>query len=259
MISIAVTARDARKRRAAISPARSPPTLRTTKEPVETIRSNSQAPRSARRTSPNSPIPSRCIIDTPSPTISRSMNASATLDLAEMCEYRSSRSRGGIIERRAAGHPRRGAGIQATKRPLWRISRRIWTGAAQGMFPFVLDMYGPGRIAGAIAAPDRSLLDACQYFDSPYAWHRRFRIPGFQRPYFREYNTSGKPKTRLLLLFASSLIIYQRRSRQFGGYLRFTLPVPLRPAPILTQAGYSWVQTAVPFMLVDPPSIVIVR
>src|SRR6266702_171549 len=56
-ISLGVTRGQARKRCADISPARSPPTLRTTKDPVVTTRSNKAAPASCRRTSPKKTDP----------------------------------------------------------------------------------------------------------------------------------------------------------------------------------------------------------
>lgn len=49
---------------------------------------------------------------------------------------------------------------------------------AQGIFSFLLDMYGSVSIAGSISEPQLSLLDICPYFDSRYKWYRSLYIPG---------------------------------------------------------------------------------
>ena len=106
---------------------------------------------------------------------------------------------------------------------------------AQGVFSVMLDMYAPGPIAEAIAAPHRSLLDACRYFDNQYTWHRRLRVPGRHRFRFPEYNISGGPRWRLLFPSLHRHYYVLKTIWQISYYLGFTLPVTLRPAPILTK------------------------
>jgi glycosyltransferase involved in cell wall biosynthesis len=94
---------------------------------------------------------------------------------------------------------------------------------AQGVFSFLLDIYGPGPIADAIAAPHASLLDTCRYFDSEYEWLRASRIPGIEWPPFPEYDVFGGPRTRL---FFPNLKHYYYLIRALWHTLNF-LPLPL--------------------------------
>ena len=121
------------------------------------------------------------------------------------------------------------------KTPLADLTAYLDRSGAQGMFSFLLDMYGPSSISETIAAPHRSLLDACRYFDSQYVWHRRFRIPSLQGPHFPEYEIVGGPRLRLLFPFLHRHYYLLKVIWHIGGYLRFTLPMPLRRPPLLTK------------------------
>jgi glycosyltransferase involved in cell wall biosynthesis len=70
------------------------------------------------------------------------------------------------------------------RKPLPDLAAYLDRNDVQGIFSFLLDMYGPGTIAEAVAASRRSLLDVCRYFDSQYFWRRRLRIPGLQGTHF---------------------------------------------------------------------------
>jgi hypothetical protein len=111
-------------------------------------------------------------------------------------------------------------------RPLNDLAAHLERTGAQGVFAFMLDMYGPGTIAEAISEPERSLLDACRYFDSRYAWHRRPHIRGIEPPPFPEFDVSGGPRLRLLF---PNLRRYDRIIRRVWRTLDF-LPVPLPDA-----------------------------
>ena len=87
------------------------------------------------------------------------------------------------------------------KQPLPDLAAYLARNGAQGMFAFLLDMYGPGTIGEAIVASDRSLLEACCYFDSQYVWRSRFRIPVLQGARFPEFNIIGGPRLRMLFPF----------------------------------------------------------
>jgi Glycosyl transferase family 2 len=82
--------------------------------------------------------------------------------------------------------------------PLNELAGYLERRGAQGMFAFLLDMYGSGTIAESIAEPGRSLLDACRYFDRHYAWHRRLYMPGFQGSQFPPYEVFGGPRLRMM-------------------------------------------------------------
>jgi glycosyltransferase involved in cell wall biosynthesis len=106
---------------------------------------------------------------------------------------------------------------------------------AQGVFSFLLDMYGPGTIAESISAPERSLLDTCRYFDSQYRWNRRPRIP----PHFPELEVFGGPRLRL---FFPNIHRYYHLIRALWRTLDFGAPIPLplalRPPPTLTKIPF---------------------
>jgi Glycosyl transferase family 2 len=86
-------------------------------------------------------------------------------------------------------------------RPLTELAAYLERSGAQGMFAFLLDMYGSGTIADAIVEPERSLLDACRYFDRDYVWRRRFHLPGLQGSDFPPYDVFGGPRLRMLFPF----------------------------------------------------------
>jgi hypothetical protein len=100
---------------------------------------------------------------------------------------------------------------------------------AQGVFSFLLDMYGSRTIAESIPEPGRSLLDSCGYFDSCYRWDRRSRVP----PHFPELDLFGGPRLRL---FFPNIHRYYQMIRALWRILDFApipLPLALRPPPTL--------------------------
>jgi hypothetical protein len=109
---------------------------------------------------------------------------------------------------------------------------------AQGMFAFLLDMYGRGTVAEAISSPQHSLLDACRYFDSQYFWDSGFRIPGLTRRRFPPYKVAGGPRWRLLFPALHRHYYILKAMWLIGGYFRVPLPVTLRPAPTLRKIPF---------------------
>jgi hypothetical protein len=109
---------------------------------------------------------------------------------------------------------------------------------AQGVFSFLLDMYGRGTMSDAMSEPARSLLDTCRYFDSEYVWQRRPRIPGIERPRFPEYDVVGGPRSRL---FFPNLHRYRYFVSVLWRILDFApvpLPVALKTPPTLTKIPF---------------------
>jgi len=112
----------------------------------------------------------------------------------------------------------------------------------QGMFAFLLDMYGRGTVAEAISKPPHSLLDACRYFDGQYVWDYGFRIPGLTRRRFPPYKVAGGPRWRLLFPVLHRHYYLLKAVWLISDYFRFPLPVALRPAPTLTKIPFlRWV------------------
>lgn len=109
---------------------------------------------------------------------------------------------------------------------------------AQGMFAFLLDMYSPASIADSAATPECSLLDICRYFDSEYVWHRRFYIPGIQRPPCPEYNLIGGPRQRLFYPNFDRYGYLMRLLWRGLGRRSLKLPANLRPPPTLTKIPF---------------------
>jgi len=122
--------------------------------------------------------------------------------------------------------------------PLADLTAYLDRSGAQGMLSFMLDMYGPGTIADASAAPHRSLLETCRYFDSHYVWHRRFRIPGLHKPRCPEYNISGGPRWRLFFPFLHHHYYLLRTMWYISETMKFPLPMTLRRAPFLTKIPF---------------------
>ena len=111
---------------------------------------------------------------------------------------------------------------------------------AQGIFSFLLDMYGSVPIAQSVSEPQRSLLDICPYFDSQYGWYRSLHIPGLRRPSFPEYHVVGGPRWRWLLpLWHRHYYLYLLRIMWYISFcLRFSLPIRLRMPPVLRKIPF---------------------
>jgi Glycosyl transferase family 2 len=109
---------------------------------------------------------------------------------------------------------------------------------AQGMFAFLLDMYGVGTIGETIAASHRSLLDACHYFDRDYVWRSRFRIPALQRQPFPEYNITGGARWRMLFPVLHRHYYLLWTMWHLSQYLRIPLPPALKSAPNLPKIPF---------------------
>jgi glycosyltransferase involved in cell wall biosynthesis len=124
------------------------------------------------------------------------------------------------------------------RKPLPNLAAHLDRTNAQGVFSFLLDMYGPGAIADAIAASHRSLLDACRYFDSRYFWRRRLRIPGLQGLHFPEYNVTGGPRWRLFFPFLYQHYYLLRLIWYISEIMGFPLPMKLRRAPFLAKIPF---------------------
>jgi hypothetical protein len=117
---------------------------------------------------------------------------------------------------------------------LSHLAAHVERTGAQGVFSFLLDMYGPGTIAESISAPERSLLDTCRYFDRQYRWERCPRIP----PHFPELGVFGGPRLRL---FFPNIHRYYHLIRALWRTLDFApipLPLALKPPPFLTKIPF---------------------
>jgi hypothetical protein len=112
-----------------------------------------------------------------------------------------------------------------------------WNGA-QGMFAFLLDLYGSGVLGETIAAAHQSLVDACPYFDSEYVWHSRFRIPGIHGPRFPAYHITGGPRWRVLFPLAHRHYHLLWVIWHLSSYLKVPLPATLKSAPTLTKIPF---------------------
>jgi hypothetical protein len=104
---------------------------------------------------------------------------------------------------------------------------------SQGVFAFLLDMYGDGAVAETVSEPQHSLLDACRYFDRDYLWDFGFRIPGITRRRFPPYKVVGGPRWRLLFPMLHRHYHLLKAMWLVCGYFRLPLPVGLKPAPTL--------------------------
>ena len=116
---------------------------------------------------------------------------------------------------------------------------------AQGMFAFLLDMYGPGSVTPSIDEPGRSPLDACRYFDAKYAWHKRPRIPGLEPPRFPEYEVFGGPRLRMLFPNIRRYYPFIRILWRALDFLPIPLPDALRTPPTLYKVPFvRWLSGA---------------
>jgi hypothetical protein len=124
------------------------------------------------------------------------------------------------------------------RRPLSNLAAYLDRSGAQGMLSFLLDMYGPGTVAAPSVASERSLLDMCHYFDGEYSWHRRFYIPGAERPRFPAYNVVGGPRWRLLFPVLHRYHYLPRAVWHVCSFLKIPLPLAFRAPPALTKIPF---------------------
>jgi glycosyltransferase involved in cell wall biosynthesis len=127
--------------------------------------------------------------------------------------------------------------------PLPRLAAHLERTGAQGMFAFLLDMYGSGTIGGSRSESEISPFDNCRYFDRNYAWHRRVYIPGLQPACFPPYDIVGGPRLRLLFpsLHRHYYVLKTMWQLSFYIYLltrRTPLPNALRQAPRLPKIPF---------------------
>src|SRR5215472_2778407 len=109
---------------------------------------------------------------------------------------------------------------------------------AQGVFAFLLDMYGRGAVAEVTSEAQHSILDACRYFDRQYTWDDGFRIPGITRRRFPPYRVAGGPRWRLLFPVLHRHYYFLKAIWLISGQLKIPLPVALRPAPTLRKIPF---------------------
>jgi glycosyltransferase involved in cell wall biosynthesis len=109
---------------------------------------------------------------------------------------------------------------------------------AQGVFAFLLDMYGRGAVAEVTSDGRHSILDACRYFDGQYTWDNGFRIPGITRRRFPPYRVAGGPRWRLLFPVLHRHYYMLKAIWLISGQLKIPLPVALRPAPTLSKIPF---------------------
>jgi glycosyltransferase involved in cell wall biosynthesis len=123
-------------------------------------------------------------------------------------------------------------------RSLAELAAYLQQRGAQGMFAFLLDMYGSGTVAQTLSEPQRSLLDICRYFDRHYIWDCGLRIPGLARKRFPPYKVAGGPRWRLLFPMLHRHYYMLKAIWLISDYFRIPLPAALGPAPTLTKIPF---------------------
>jgi glycosyltransferase involved in cell wall biosynthesis len=126
--------------------------------------------------------------------------------------------------------------------PLPALATHLERSGAQGMFAFLLDMYGSDTIA-SMSEQQSSPLDVSRYFDRDYTWRRPFHIPGLERPRFPQHDVIGGPRLRLLFPFLYRHYYLLETMWQVSYFIYFLtrrtpLPVSLRPAPTLPKIPF---------------------
>jgi glycosyltransferase involved in cell wall biosynthesis len=124
-------------------------------------------------------------------------------------------------------------------RPLPELAAYLQQSGAQGMFAFLLDMYGRDGEAGAILRPEHSLLDACRYFDSQYIWDYGFRaMLHLTRQRFPPSKVIGGPRWRLLFPMLHRHYYLLKAMWRVSDQFKLPLPVALRQAPNLRKIPF---------------------
>jgi glycosyltransferase involved in cell wall biosynthesis len=110
---------------------------------------------------------------------------------------------------------------------------------SQGMFAFLLDMYGRGTVAEAVSKPQHSMLEACRYFDTRYLWDYGFRaMLHLSQRRFPPSKVAGGPRWRLPFPTLHRHYYVLKAIWRISDYLGLPLPVALRPAPNLRKIPF---------------------
>lgn len=120
------------------------------------------------------------------------------------------------------------------RKTLSELAAYLDESGAQGIFAFLLDMYGSEPITHSDSSRAQSLLNTSPYFDSQYRWNPRARIPR----HFPEIEVFGGPRLRL---FFPNIHRYYYLIRALWRALDFgpiPLPLSLRPPPTLTKIPF---------------------
>ena len=123
-------------------------------------------------------------------------------------------------------------------RSLPELAAYLEQSGAQGVFAFLLDMYGRGAVAEVTSEAQPSILDACRYFDRQYTWDNGFRIPGITRRRFPPYRVAGGPRWRLLFPVLHRHYYILKAIWLISGQLKIPLPAALRPVPTLRKIPF---------------------
>jgi glycosyltransferase involved in cell wall biosynthesis len=125
------------------------------------------------------------------------------------------------------------------RKSLPELAAYLQQSGAQGMFAFLLDMYGSGAVAEAISKPQRSMLGACRYFDTQYLWDYGFRaMLHLTRKQFPPSKVIGGPRWRLLFPMLHRHYYILKAMWRISDQLKLPLPVALRPAPNLRKIPF---------------------
>jgi glycosyltransferase involved in cell wall biosynthesis len=123
-------------------------------------------------------------------------------------------------------------------RSLPQLAAYLQQTGAQGVFSFLLDMYGRGPVTEGIFEQQNSLLEICPYFDRQYIWDCGLRLPGLTRHRFPPYKVVGGPRWRLFFPVLHRHYYLLKAIWLISDYLKFPLPVALRRAPTLTKVPF---------------------
>jgi hypothetical protein len=109
---------------------------------------------------------------------------------------------------------------------------------AQGMFCFLVDMYGPDGGGQFPLGPSQSLLEISPYFDREYRLYRRFYIPKIQKPPFPELNVAGGPRLRLWYPRLRHHYYLARAFWRSCALLKLPIPKHVLPPPALIKIPF---------------------
>jgi glycosyltransferase involved in cell wall biosynthesis len=115
---------------------------------------------------------------------------------------------------------------------LSELAAYLQCNGAEGMFAFLLDMYGSGPVTESMSEPGRAIFDSCRYFDSRYEWRRQY-VPRWRRPRFPPHDVVGGPRLRWFFPVLHRHYYLLKMMWEISYRMNFLLPMALRPAPAL--------------------------
>jgi hypothetical protein len=118
--------------------------------------------------------------------------------------------------------------------PLSALTEFLSETGSEGVFAFLLDMYGRGSIADTPYTRGQPCLEACPFFDGDYRWGMDMVLASWRKP-FPSFEVTGGPRLRCFYPEFYRMRWPRRNLRRAEKVIRWMLRQPAFGPPLLTK------------------------